>query len=81
MDFAQDLLDDRGPILFHDYKNFDTGPEVTLCVIYYFCGTGFFEKKRGKIYANGSLFYKTTDGRINAPPGSRIGEVVEGRAG
>ena len=33
--FAQDLLNERGRVLFHVHLNFETGSEVTLGVIYF----------------------------------------------
>ena len=41
VDFAQNLLDDRGPVLFHIHTNIDAGPEVTLREIFFGGGAGF----------------------------------------
>ncbi len=45
--FGENWLDDGGPVLVHVHLNFETGPEVTLGVIYFFCGAEIFKEKRG----------------------------------
>ncbi len=45
--FAQDLLNERGRVLFHVHLYFETGPEVTSGVIYFFAGRDFSRKRGG----------------------------------